>query len=75
MYYLTRHFSYFIMGNAKRIDVQSSFQDIIAFKNPDGRIIIEIKNSFDTSISPVINISGKILSPETSPHFINTFII
>ena len=74
-YYLTKHFSYFIMGNAKRIDVQGSFQDVTVFKNPDGRIIIELKNSSDTSISPVISISGKILQPETSPHSINTFII
>ena len=55
--------------------ITGSFQDVTVFKNPDGRIIIELKNSSDTSISPVISISGKILQPETSPHSINTFII
>ncbi len=77
-YYLTKHFSNLIAGGAKRIDVKIKCScqdiDIIAFKNPDGKVITEIKNGSDINVTPVIDICGKLIQPEIEAHSINSFI-
>ena len=77
-YYLTKHFSNLIAGGAKRIDVKIKCScqniDIIAFKNPDGKVITEIKNGSDKNVTPVIDICGKLIQPEIEAHSINSFI-
>lgn len=76
-YYLTKHFSHLIKGGAKRIDAKEtdSGLSVIAFKNPDGSIITEIKNGSDEIKKPVINICGKFVQLEIMAHSINTLVV
>ncbi|MFG6393182.1 MAG: hypothetical protein K1W24_03175 [Lachnospiraceae bacterium] len=76
-YYLTKHFSHFIKGGAKRIEAKGNCKDIeaVAFKNTGGQIITELKNGSGEDKKTIIDICGKIIQPEIKAHSINTFII
>ena len=72
-YYLTKHFSYYIKGGAKRIRTGGTYEDKIAFRNPDGENVLAVKNSTDEDITVVINWNGEMITPTIPAHSINTF--
>lgn len=72
-YYLVKHFTNYIDGGAGRIKTSGNFVDMIAFQNPDGENVLEVKNSADTEVKVAINFNGKMIEPTLKPHSINTF--
>ena len=72
-YYLTKHFSYYIKGGAKRIKTSGTYEDKIAFRNPDGETVLEVKNGTDEDITVVINMGDEMITPTIPAHSINTF--
>jgi len=58
-YYVFRHFSQFVVPQAKRIDATGG--DAIAFKNPDGSIVAIMYNSGAANSNYVVSIAGKSL--------------
>ena len=46
---------------------------MIAFKNPDGKIVLEVKNSSNEPVCTSIKINGGIIKPVLEAHSINTF--
>lgn len=59
-YYSIGHFSKFVVPNAKRVLVESSYEDIIAtgFLNPDGSIVVVLHNKSFEMIDLNLNIDG-----------------
>ena len=59
-YYSIGHFSKFVVPNAKRVLVESSYEDIIAtgFLNPDGSIVVVLHNNSFEMIDLTLNIDG-----------------
>ncbi len=74
-YYLTKHFSYYIAPMARRIKAEGNFADKIAFQNPDGEVVLIVKNSADTDLSVAINVGGVKAKPTIPAHSISTFRI
>lgn len=74
-YYLTKHFSYYIKPGARRIKTDGNYGDKIAFQNPDGEIVLIVKNASDSAIDVAINIDGLKAKPSVPPHSISTFRI
>lgn len=72
-YYLTKHFSWFIAPRAVRIKATGTYYDMIAFKNPDGKIVLEVKNSSNEPVCTSIKINGGIIKSVLEAHSINTF--
>ncbi|HET9957223.1 MAG TPA: glycoside hydrolase family 30 beta sandwich domain-containing protein [Polyangiaceae bacterium] len=50
LYWMTKHFSSLVRPGAQRIATLSSYADQIAFKNPDGTLIVELLNEGNSPI-------------------------
>lgn len=75
-FYIMKHFSHSIMPGAKRIKTDGDYNDsFIAFKNPDGSIVLILSN-FDTDKKAVkFNISGKSFKEILEAKSIYSFVI
>lgn len=74
-YYLTKHFSYYIKPRARRIRLDGTYSNAIAFENPDGEIVILVKNDNTSAqeISMVFN--NKTIQLTLKESSVNTIII
>lgn len=61
MYYACKHFSHFVKPGAHLIRVKTSgpLKDAIAFKNPDGKVILVIQNNATKDIKLKIKIENR----------------
>ena len=46
-YWAFRHFSSFVDVGAVRVGLTGSYDDAIAFRNPDGRLVVVLQNAAD----------------------------
>ncbi|MBQ6795495.1 MAG: RICIN domain-containing protein [Clostridia bacterium] len=74
-YYLVKHFSHYIKPGARRIKTEGNYGDKIAFQNPDGEVILVVKNSADSPFAVAINVGGKKVKPIVPANSISTFRI
>lgn len=74
-YYLTKHFSHYIKPGARRIKTDGNYGDKIAFQNPDGEVVLVVKNSSNSNLEVAINVDGKKTKPVVPAHSISTFRI
>ena len=58
-YYVFRHFSYFISPGATRIGTSGS-NDALAFKNPDGSVIVEVYNKAAASKKTTVGVGSAL---------------
>jgi glucosylceramidase len=74
-FYSMKHYSYYIAPGAVRIKTTTANANLsaIAFKNPDGAIILEVANNAAKTISPVIKLGSKIFTPSLTDSSMNTF--
>lgn len=56
-YYLMKHFSHYVLPGAKVLDLGTE-QDVIAFVNPDGSVIVNVVNRGDEQ-SVAIKVDGR----------------
>lgn len=76
-YYLMRHFSGFIKAGAVRIPTSSfsGFENQLAFRNPDGQLIIIVQNEMAQEQVVRMVIGGKILSLNLPADSFNTIAV
>lgn len=74
-YYLMKHLSHFVKPNARKLATTGTFNDLLAFENPDKSIAILINNAEQKTKTVNIEIKGKVLAPSLMPQTINTFLI
>ncbi|MBN2535671.1 MAG: glycosyl hydrolase [Spirochaetales bacterium] len=74
-FHLYKHFSYFVETGAYRINSGGSFEDRIAFKNPDGDIVVIIANRSDQSKTVTIKNGSEMIKPSIAARSFNTFVI
>ncbi|HXU61885.1 MAG TPA: glycoside hydrolase family 30 beta sandwich domain-containing protein, partial [Polyangia bacterium] len=58
-YYAFRHYSAFIIPGATRIGTQGS-NDALAFKNPDGSVVVEVYNKASSSTTMTVGIGSAL---------------
>ncbi|MDR2773485.1 MAG: beta-glycosidase [Tannerella sp.] len=71
-YYLMKHFSRYVLPGAKRIDVSGESDDILAFGNEDGSIVIVMYNRKKEETTRRIKINEEVLSVTLRPESFNT---
>ena len=74
-FFMYAHFSKFIQRGALRIDLQgtSRKQNAVAFKNPDGTIVVVIANDNREDWNFAIEHDGKRFSDSLPPHALATY--
>jgi glucosylceramidase len=74
-FYLMKHFSHFIDKGAYRVQVSKMQEDVLAFQNPDGKVIVVIYNDSDTDRTYKIKVGDKMVTPKLSSKSFNTITI
>ena len=76
-YYYIGHFSKYVQRGAKRIGCSkfTSQLETVAFKNPDGSIVVVVLNSTEDDIDFAFRCSGKLIESKSESHSIATYII
>jgi hypothetical protein len=70
------HWSHYIQPGAIRIGASNTNTNLwtVAFKNPDGTIILEVAN-FGGTVSPIIRLGSQQFTPALAGSSVNTFNI
>lgn len=73
-YYVSKHFSYFIQPGAKYIKTKGTYNDRVAFLNPNGDIVIVVRNNQDSACVTGIKIGSWMFLPTIAANSFNTFV-
>lgn len=75
-YYVMKHFSSFIQRGAYRLGIRGSFAgDSLAFRNPDGSIVLELYNPFSRVFHVQFQLAGTDYVFSLEPKSINSIIL
>jgi glucosylceramidase len=73
-FHLYKHFSHFIESGAHLTSSYGSWDDRLAFTNPDGSVVVVLANRTSAAVPVTLNIDGNRSAPITIPaHSFNTF--
>lgn len=74
-YYLLKHVSHYVMPGARYLETGGTFANLLAFVNPDNRIIVIARNDEKTDKIVTIQVGNKMISPLLKADSFNTFVI
>jgi glucosylceramidase len=74
-YYVMKHLSHFVKPGAKLLETKGSFNDLLAFKNPDKSITVILYNESSQDRQLTIGLGKQQISPLLKPNSFNTFLI
>ena len=74
-YYLLKHLSHFVKPGAKRLSTKGQFNNLLAFRNPDKKIVLVVQNDSDEVKKLTIKIGNKVVEPLLAANTFNTFLI
>jgi len=73
-FYAAKHFSYYVAPHANRIATTGTLTDQIAFRNPNGDVVLVVKNGSAAEEDVTVQLNGQSISPSLPAHSINTFV-
>jgi glucosylceramidase len=71
-YYFFKHFAYYVKPGAYHIPSNGNFGDVVAYVNPDGETVLELRNA-NGEITISINFNGEGIKVTIPAHSMNTF--
>jgi glucosylceramidase len=74
-YYLLKHLSHYVKPGAKLLTVSGSFNDLLAFKNPDNSVVIVVQNEGETDKQVNIKVGDQMISPLLAADSFSTFVV
>jgi hypothetical protein len=74
-FYIVKHFSRFVDSGAFRIASNGSWNEKIAFLNPDGSVVVIVANMTSDERDAVISFGEKMISARLPAHSCNTFTL
>ncbi|MCW3089846.1 MAG: beta-glycosidase [Ferruginibacter sp.] len=74
-YYLMKHLSHFVKPGAQRVATSGTFNNVLAFINPDKSVVVVVQNESDTDKKLQIKLGKQTLSPLLKANSFNTFLI
>jgi glucosylceramidase len=74
-YYLLKHVSHFVKPGAKRLKTSGSFDNLLAFVNPDHSIVCVLQNETSAARKVIIELNGKIIKPVLEANSFNTIVL
>jgi glucosylceramidase len=74
-YYLLKHVSHFVKPGAKRVKTSGSFNNLLAFVNPDNSVVCVLQNESPAAKKISMKINGKTIEPELAANSFNTIVL
>jgi glucosylceramidase len=73
-YYLLKHLSHFVDVGARVLTVSGTFDDALAFRNPDKSVIVVLRNERAEAQRVQVDVEGRAAELEMPPDSIGTFV-
>ncbi len=74
-YYLIKHLSHFVQKGANRIPVTGSFDDLLAFRNPGGSVVVMAYNNQSGDRQLRMQVGAQQLEASMQPFSFNTWLL
>jgi glucosylceramidase len=74
-YYVIKHASHYVQVGAQKLAVEGAYQDLLAFRNPDGSIAIIVGNQEADEKTLRIKVNETTYAPRLKAHSINTLLV
>lgn len=74
-YYLLKHVSHFVQPGAKRVETRGTFDNLLAFKNPDASIAVIARNDSPYAKPLTITAGERSFAIAMEPQSFNTLLI
>lgn len=74
-YYVMKHASHYVKPGAKRIELDGTYDDALAFINTDGSIAVIVANSTEEAKTVTMTIAGENRTMTLQPLSMNTMIL
>lgn len=74
-YWLMKHFSHFVKPGAKRLETAGPYEDLLAFLNPDGTVVLVIYNNSESEKNIGIKAGDKAVLSSFRPYSFNTLVL
>ncbi len=74
-YYLIKHFSHFVLPGARRLGTTGGYEDVMAFENSDGSVVVVACNDSDEARVLNIDVAGHRLTPTLGARSFNTLVV
>jgi glucosylceramidase len=73
-YYLLKHFSHYVLPGAQMLETTGNFDNILSFKNKNGKITVIIYNAEQTETTKTIKVGQSVFELKLKPQSINTIV-
>lgn len=74
-YYVLKHVSHYVQPGARRIELSGTFENALAFVNPDESIAIILSNELPENKQITIEVNGRLFTPTLQANSFNTLFI
>jgi glucosylceramidase len=74
-YYLMKHVSHYVLPGAKRVNTRGEFKNLLAFVNPDKKVVAVLHNDSDEEKEISLGIGKKIVNVKLVANSFNTLLI
>lgn len=75
-YYVIKHASHYVTPGAKVIALDGTYEDVLAFVNPDGKVVVLAANQTDDAKPVSFQVAGKkVRTALLPPNSLNTFVL
>lgn len=74
-YYIFKHFSYFVTVGSSKVESTGSYNNVVAFVNPKGEVVVVTNNLQDIPKALNIKIGNKYFAVTLQPNSFNTFAV
>ena len=75
-YYIIKHASHFVAPGAKVVALDGTYEDALAFVNPDGKVVVLAANQTDDAKPVSFQVAGKkARTALLPPNSLNTFVL
>jgi glucosylceramidase len=73
-YYVSKHFSYYVNPGARYIKMTGTYGDKVGFINPNGDVVIVVRNGSTSGTAAGIKIDNQMFLPTIAGKSFNTFV-
>lgn len=74
-YYILKHVSHYVQQGARKLVVSGSYENVMAFRNPDRSLVIVVANEGDTDKKVSIKVNDIVFAPKLKAHSFSTIQI
>lgn len=74
-YYLLKHVGHFVKPGAKRLETEGTLDDVLGFVNPDGTVVVVIRNEAGFEKTVRVTVDGKSVVNVVEADSFNTLVL